>query len=86
MSDSFKDLVVLTKIDRSRGNEHKIGLFILVTLGISVFNLILLLVQAMGINGIAHRPMPTMVQLVNGKTIKVNVRRANRVPRNICWD
>lgn len=71
MSDSFKDLVVLTKLDRSRGNENKIGLFILVTLGISVFNLILLLVQAMGINGIAHRPMPTMVQLVNGKTIEV---------------
>jgi hypothetical protein len=38
------------------------------------------------INGIAHRRHGTMVQLVNGKTIEVNVRRANRVPKNICRD
>jgi hypothetical protein len=72
MSDSFKDLAILTKIHPNNGvQNNKIALFILVTLGISVFNLILLLFQGLSLNGIAHRPMPTMVQLVNGKTIEV---------------
>lgn len=72
MSDSFKELAVLTKIHHTNGTQNnKIALFILVTLGISVFNLLLLLFQAISLNGVAHRPMPTMVQLANGKTIEV---------------
>jgi hypothetical protein len=72
MSDSFKELAVLTKIHHTSGTQNnKIALFILVTLGISIFNLLLLLFQAISLNGVSHRPMPTMVQLVNGKTIEV---------------
>ena len=73
MSDSFKELAVLTKIHHTSGAQNnRIALFILVTLGISIFNLLLLLFQTISLNGVAHRPMPTMVQLVNGKTIEVS--------------
>jgi hypothetical protein len=84
MSDSFKELTVLTKINHSGSQNNRVALFILVTLGISIFNFILLLVQAIGMNGIANRPMPTMVQLTNGKTIEVKAFEGkNRSPQLI---
>lgn len=85
MSDSFKELAVLTKFHHTSGTQNnRIALFILVTLGISIFNLLLLLFQAVSINGVARRPMPTMVQLVNGKTIEVrSLEGKNRSPQLI---
>jgi hypothetical protein len=74
MADSFKELTILRNSNREVDTTNKVGLFILVTLGISIFNLILLIIQTIGMNSLAHRPLPTMVQLVNGKTIEV---RAN---------
>jgi hypothetical protein len=84
MADSFKELTVLTKTSHDRGTQNHIALFILVTLGISVFNLILLLIQAIGMNNLAHRPMPTMVQTINGKSIEVTAFEGkNRSPQLI---
>jgi hypothetical protein len=84
MADSFKELTILRNSNREVDTTNKVGLFILVTLGISIFNLILLIIQAIGMNSLAHRPLPTMVQLVNGKTIEVtSFEGKNRSPQLI---
>jgi hypothetical protein len=84
MADSFKELTVLRTSDRDVDTKNKVALFMLATLGISIFNLILLVVQTIGMNSLAHRPLPTMVQLVNGKTIEVtSFEGKNRSPQLI---
>jgi hypothetical protein len=84
MADSFKELTILRNNNREVDTTNKVGLFILFTLGISIFNLILLIIQAIGMNSLAHRPLPTMVQLVNGKTIEVtSFEGKNRSPQLI---
>jgi hypothetical protein len=56
MADSFKELTILRNSNREVDTTNKVGLFILVTLGISIFNLILLIIQAIGMKSLAHRP------------------------------
>jgi hypothetical protein len=84
MADSLKELTILRNSNRDVDTTNKVGLFILVTLGISIFNLILLIIKTIGMNSLAHRPLPTMVQLVNGKTIEVTSSEGkNRSPQLI---
>jgi hypothetical protein len=85
-NSSFKDLAVLTNI-RPHGQateNNRFAMFVLATFGLGVFNTFLLLTNAFSTNSIANRPLPTMVQLVNGKTIQVSsFEGKNRSPQLI---
>ena len=86
MSDSFHELKSLTKIrPHSQATENnRFALFVLVTCGLSIFNTLLLVINAFSTNNIANRPLPTMVQTINGKTIQVTAFEAkNRSPQFI---
>jgi hypothetical protein len=86
MSDSFHDLKSLDKIrpHHQATQSNRFALFVLVTAGLSIFNTLLLLINAFTTSGIANRPLPTMVQLANGKTIEVSAFEGkNRSPQLI---
>jgi hypothetical protein len=86
MTDSFDSLKSLTKIKpHAQSTENnRFALFVITTFGLAVFNTLLLLINAFSTNTIANRPLPTMVQTINGKTIQVTAFEAkNRSPQLI---
>ena len=85
MANSFHDLKSLTIGSSERGTENnRFALFLICTAGLSVFNTFLLLFNAVSTNNIANRPLPTMVQTVNGKTLEMTALEGkNRSPQFI---
>lgn len=71
MSDAFKELAVLTKIHPNASQNNRFALFVLGTLGLGIFNSLFHLITAININQAANRPLPTLVQMANGKSIEV---------------
>ncbi|WP_373543519.1 hypothetical protein [Chamaesiphon sp.] len=86
MADTFNELKSLTKIrphSQATENNH-FALFVLVTGGVAILNTLLLVINAFSINNVANRPLPTMVQTINGKTIQVTAFESkNRSPQLI---
>jgi hypothetical protein len=63
-------------LDRARSNAKlsstdSLGFYIMTSVGIGIVNLLGILMLWVSYNGLANRPTPALVQLADGKTIKV---------------